>query len=141
MGQVGKNLVSGIWSGISNSLSWIKNKISGWVGNVTSFIKRLFGINSPSRLFRDEIGTNLALGLGEGFGDTMHDVSQDMADAIPTEFDANIHTNTSAGYSSASNFDTMVMAFKQALTEMKVEMNGREMGAFVTDTVERVVYA
>lgn len=139
--SIGGNLVSGIWEGISSSLGWIKSKISSWVGNVTSFIKRLFGINSPSRLFRDEIGTNLALGLGEGFGDTMHDVSQDMADAIPTEFDANIHTNTSAGYSSASNFDTMVVAFKQALAEMKVEMNGREMGAFVENTMERVVYA
>lgn len=138
---VGKNLVSGIWEGISNSLGWIKDKISGWVGNVTSFIKRLFGINSPSRLFRDEIGTNLALGLGEGFGDTMHDVSQDMADAIPTEFDANIHTNVGAGYSSTSNYDVMLMAFKQALAEVKVVMNNREMGAFVTDTMGKVVYS
>jgi phage-related protein len=139
LASVGSNLVSGIWSGISNSLGWIKSKISGWVGNVTSFIKRLFGINSPSRLFRDEIGTNLALGLGEGFGDTMHDVSQDMADAIPTEFDADIHTT--GAVSSASTYDVMVSAFKQALTEVKVEMNGREMGTFVENTMERVVYA
>jgi hypothetical protein len=35
----------------------------------------------------------------------------------------------------------MLMAFKQALTEVKVVMNNREMGAFVTETMERVVYA
>jgi phage-related protein len=62
----GRYLIEGIWSGISGSLSWIKSKISGWVGNVTSFIKKLFGINSPSTLFRDEIGVFLAQGIGEG---------------------------------------------------------------------------
>lgn len=48
MASAGKNLAQGIWNGISGSLSWIKGKISGWVGNVTSFIKSLFGIKSPS---------------------------------------------------------------------------------------------
>lgn len=45
---VGKNLVSGLWNGISGSFTWIKQKITGWVGNVLSFIKNLFGIHSPS---------------------------------------------------------------------------------------------
>jgi phage-related protein len=48
VGEIGKNVVKGIWTGISNSLSWIKSKISGWVGNVLKFIKKLFGIHSPS---------------------------------------------------------------------------------------------
>jgi phage-related protein len=141
MGEIGKNLVSGIWNGISNSMQWIKDKIKGWVGNVTSFLKRLFGINSPSTLFRDEIGTNLALGVGEGFGDTMSDVSEEMANAIPTEFDADVHTNINTASSPMSNYDMTVMAFKQALSEVKVYMNSREMGSFVTDTVERAVFA
>ena len=139
VGDIGKNLVSGIWEGISGSIQWLKDKLSSWVGNVTDFIKRMFGINSPSRLFKEQIGTNLALGIGEGFGDTMHDVSQDMANAIPTEFDANIHTTGAT--SSASQYDMMLSAFKDALKECKVVMNNREMGAFVTETVTREVYA
>lgn len=66
VGDMGKNIVQGLWNGISGSLSWIKNKISGWVGNVTDFIKNLFGIHSPSTVFRDEIGENLMLGLAKG---------------------------------------------------------------------------
>lgn len=141
MANVGLNLVKGIWSGISGSLDWIKNKIKSWVGSVTKFIKKLFGINSPSKLFKDEIGTNLALGVGEGFGDTMKNVSQDMANAIPTEFDTNINANygTSSNYTS-NNYDMYVRAFKDALKDVKVVMNSREFGSFVTDTVERVVY-
>lgn len=64
--SAGKNLVTGLWNGISGSLSWIKSKISGWVGNVTDFIKGLFGIHSPSRLMRDEVGKMLGLGMAEG---------------------------------------------------------------------------
>ena len=139
VGEIGKNLVSGIWEGISGSLQWLKNKLTSWVGNVTDFLKRMFGINSPSKLFKEQTGKNLALGVGEGFGDTMHNVSQDMANAIPTEFDANVHTT--GAVSSVSQYDVMLSAFKQALKECKVVMNNREMGAFVTETVTREVFA
>lgn len=60
MTAVGKGIVEGLWQGISNSYIWIKNKITGWVGNVTNFIKKLFGINSPSTVMRDKIGIFLA---------------------------------------------------------------------------------
>ena len=139
--DVGKNLVKGIWEGISGSLQWIKNKITGWVGNVTSFIKRLFGINSPSKVFKEQIGTNLALGIGEGFSETMRGVNKEMANAIPTEFDTEIHSNINGTGITQSNYDNIVYAFKQALRDVKVVMNNREMGAFVTDTVTREVFA
>lgn len=140
--NVGKNLVSGIWEGISSSLDWIKDKITGWVGSVTKFIKKLFGINSPSKLFKDEIGKNLAFGIGEGFSDTMNDVSNLMADSIPTEFDTNINTNygTISSNNNLLNYDNLVEAFKQALKDTKVVMNNREMGNFVVDTMESVIY-
>lgn len=82
--NVGKNIVEGIWQGISNALGWIKDRITGWVGNVLSFIKRLFKIGSPSKLFRDEIGINLAKGIGVGFVDEMENVEKMMQDAMPT---------------------------------------------------------
>ena len=81
--SAGRNLVEGIWSGISNGLGWIKGKISGWVGNVTSFIKSLFGIHSPSTVMRDQVGKFLAQGIGIGFMDEMPKVEQMMKDAMP----------------------------------------------------------
>lgn len=142
--NAGLNLVKGIWEGISGSLDWIKNKIKGWVGNVTDFFKKVFGIHSPSKLFKDEIGTNLALGIGEGFSDTMDDVTQEMASAIPTEFDTTINSKIgSNGYSNIAgsySFDYMVSAFKTALKDVKVIMDGKEMGTFITNTIEEVVY-
>ena len=86
MWDIGKNVVTGIWDGISNSFGWIKDKIRGWVGDVLGFFKKLFGIHSPSKVFADVIGANLALGIGEGFDDEMGDVARSMTDAIPMSF-------------------------------------------------------
>lgn len=143
LGEVGLNLVKGLWNGIKDATGWILDKIKGFGKSVLDGIKNIFGIHSPSTLFRDEVGKNLALGIGEGFSDTMAGVTADMQGAIPNEFDTNINANytAGAGYSHSPNYDMMVSAFKQALTEVKVVMNNREMGAFVTDTVERVVFA
>lgn len=73
--SIGKNLVTGLWNGISNSFTWIKNKISGWVGNVMDFIKGLFGIHSPSAVMRDEVGKMLGLGMAEGIEDSRNAVN------------------------------------------------------------------
>jgi hypothetical protein len=75
--KYGKNLVSGLWSGISNSFSWIKNKIKGWIGDVMSFIKKLFGIASPSKEFAI-IGRYNVEGLAEGMADMEGDLEKQM---------------------------------------------------------------
>ena len=84
---IGKNMVQGIWNGISGATGWIKDKISGWVGNVTDFLKDLFGIESPSKLMRDEIGVYLAQGVGVGFAEEIGSVNKMIEDSIPKEFD------------------------------------------------------
>ena len=137
--SLGTNLIKGIWQGISDAGAWLRNKISGFFGGVVGSIKSFFGIHSPSTLFKEEIGKNLALGVGEGFSDTMSDVTADMQGAIPTSFDTSVNMNASSSY--GSNYDYMVNAFKQALRDVKVVMNNREMGAFVTETMERAVYS
>lgn len=73
--SIGKNIVSGLWNGISNSFQWIKDKISGWVGNVLDFIKNLFGIHSPSTVMRDQVGKMLGLGMAEGIEDSRNAVN------------------------------------------------------------------
>lgn len=87
--DIGKNLVQGLWEGISGAASWLWDKITGWCSGIVDGIKSFFGIHSPSKLFDEQIGTNLALGLGKGFSNTMKDVSKDMYNSIPTEFNVN----------------------------------------------------
>lgn len=149
----GGDLLAGLFEGLLNPTA-IWNAVKSLFNGIVGGVKSIFGIHSPSTVFRDVVGQNLALGLGEGFTDTMDNVSKDMGnavptnfeaglnvnvgDAMPTDFDTNMNVNASSSY--GSNYDYMVSAFKQALQEVKVVMNNREMGAFVTDTIERVVY-
>ena len=65
--NIGKNLLNGLWEGIKNTKDWLLNKIKGFAKTITNGIKSFFGIHSPSRLFRDEIGKNLILGVGVAF--------------------------------------------------------------------------
>lgn len=84
--DVGMNIVRGIWSGISNGLGWIKQRITEWVGDVVSFIKRVFKIGSPSKLMRDEVGIFLAKGIGVGFEKGMTDVNKMIKDATSADY-------------------------------------------------------
>jgi phage-related protein len=85
--SIGQDLIAGLWKGIDDKATWLKNKISGWVGDVTSFLKRLFGINSPSKITA-YMGEMLDEGLAVGIEDNatapkkaMSTVSAEVLDA------------------------------------------------------------
>ena len=79
--SIGQNLVEGLWNGINNKITWVKNKIWGMGSQITSAIKSVFGIASPSKVFA-EVGDFLAQGLGVGFESGMDDVESDMLDSM-----------------------------------------------------------
>lgn len=96
----GKNLLEGLWNGIANVKNWLIGKIRSLGSAVTDALKSVLGIHSPSTVFRDEIGKNLALGLGTGFEDTMKKVKDDMANAVPTDFDISASVKSTVGNTS-----------------------------------------
>lgn len=138
--DVGKNLLKGLWEGMSGLGTWLWNKCKGLLKGLTDKIKNFFGIHSPSTLFKNEIGENLALGLGEGFTDTMKGVSEDMQNSIPTEFDASMEIKSNKNIQNDSLNSNLVQAFKTALKEMKIELNDREVGNFVDSKIAEMVY-
>lgn len=144
MAEIGKNVVEGIWEGIKNAGEWIKEKVSNFAKGILDGMKDALDINSPSKVMEKEVGKNIALGIGNGFSKEMRNVTSEMNSAIPTSFDVNSSlngTSSSSGIDTSSNYNGMVEAFKEALTKVKVVMDDREMGTFVTDTMERIVYS
>ena len=81
--DVGKNIVMGLWDGIKAMASWLKDKVSGFLGGIVDGVKGVLGIHSPSKVFAG-IGENMALGLGQGFSNTMRTVGAGIQSAIPT---------------------------------------------------------
>ena len=144
--DVGKNLINGLWEGIQDKWNALKGKVENLGSGIVSKFKNVFGIHSPSKVFKEQIGTNMALGVGEGFTDTMKDVTNSMTNAIPTDFDLSSNVNLSNSLSNSNlsmdnNYNSMVNAFKQALGEMKIQLNDEVAGNFVESTIERVIYA
>ena len=76
--SVGKDLIAGLWKGISDKIGWVKDKIKEMGESITKAIKGVFGIHSPSKLWREQIGQNLGISIGLGFGDVVGDVKKDM---------------------------------------------------------------
>ena len=144
--DVGANIVRGVWEGISNSIGWLRDKVSGWVHGIMQDIKGFFGIHSPSRLMRDEVGKYLAEGIGVGFEDEMGNVSKQMIDAMPSS-DAFAQTydlggvsaaqQASNGYGSQSN---LINALVEALQDVRVVLDDEVAGRFVKKTVATAIY-
>lgn len=125
--QVGGDLIKGLWQGISDAGAWLRDKISGFFGNVVSSIKGFFGISSPSALFAG-IGQNMGEGIGVGFEDAMASVSRDMQNAIPTNFDMNYRGLSGQGSpTGASIIQNLSVVTPKALSEKELAREFRNL--------------
>lgn len=82
IGEVGSQLVRGLFDGISNAASWLYDKLRGWVSDVLGWVKGLFGIHSPSKVFANEIGKFIPPGITLGVEQAMPRAMRDMGEEL-----------------------------------------------------------
>ena len=78
MAEIGSNIVSGIWNGISSGWNWLTNKISNLANSLLDAAKDALGINSPSKEFADKVGRWIMPGVGKGLDKSMPATLKDM---------------------------------------------------------------
>lgn len=78
MAKAGLNLLKGIWEGIKSGANWLKEKITGFAGNVAGWFKKVFKIESPSKLMADEVGEYIGEGIGVGVLDSIPTVKKQL---------------------------------------------------------------
>ena len=66
-GSVGVNIIKGIASGLSSAAKSLADAAANAASNALDWVKSKLGIHSPSRVFRDQVGKMMALGMGIGF--------------------------------------------------------------------------
>ena len=94
--NTGKYLIEGMWKGIQEKWNGLKNKVNDFGKGIVNKFKDVFGIHSPSRLMRDEIGKQLPAGIGVGFEDEICNVYKNMQRALDLEtgkMTANVQAN------------------------------------------------
>lgn len=154
--EIGTEIVHGIWEGISDGYEWIKKKIKEWVGDVLAYLKKCFGISSPSKVMRDQVGVYLAEGIGVGFTEEMGAVEKEMANAIPIDslvnqvdsamrglnygINSSVNPQINPNITFDQNYQLMANAMKDALSDMEVSLDDREVGKFVTKTITEEIY-
>lgn len=65
-GNIGKNIIDGIVEGITKVPGAIADAVTGMASGGLDAIKRFFGINSPSRVMREDVGRYIPEGLAAG---------------------------------------------------------------------------
>ena len=78
MAEIGSNIVSGIWNGISSGWNWLTDKVSSLANSLLDAAKDALGINSPSKEFADEVGRWIMPGVGKGLDKSMPATLKDM---------------------------------------------------------------
>lgn len=131
--DIGKNIVQGLWNGITSMGSWISDKIGGFFSGIVDGAKSVLGIHSPSRVFRDQVGKYMAEGVGVGFEDEAKHVQADMNNSLSSltakmsaavQADMNVVGTRGAGLNGKENnnsytekFDKLIAMFNQFVNQ------------------------
>lgn len=94
--EVGSQIVNGLWDGIQSGWDWLVGKVEEFAHSLIDAAKSVLGIASPSKVFRDQVGKWLPLGMEEGFEDEMPKVQKDLQsslDSMTGSLSANIETS------------------------------------------------
>lgn len=87
--NIGKNIVDGIKQGIANAWNNLVSWFKGLFGDLIGIAKKILGIASPSKAFKNGIGKNIVLGLKEGIegnAKSALDAAADLASSVYDEF-------------------------------------------------------
>ncbi len=82
--SIGTNIIKGIASGLKGAGGIIVNAAKNAAKSAFNAAKNFLEIKSPSRLFRDQVGKMMALGLGIGFEENIpvSDMVDSLSDAV-----------------------------------------------------------
>ena len=85
--DIGIAIVEGIWTGIQGAAGAFAENVKGFFSGIVDGVKKLLKIASPSQVFKQEIGFEMASGVGVGFNDEMEAVNNKIKGSINTSFD------------------------------------------------------
>ena len=157
-GEVGTQLLQGLLNGFSNAGNIIWKAIKKVGNSMIDGIKSFFGINSPSRVMRDEVGKFLPQGIAVGVeadtGDAVKAVD-DMNESIMNKMLSD-RIDMSAMYDklqSAVSFESMRISSNLSSTALvekrltaninakpgNIYMNGKKVGELITPSITKTL--
>lgn len=133
----GVDMVQGIANGIKGAIRYVTDAVSGVADKIKSFLH--FSRPDEGPLVEYE---SWMPDMVEGLSDSLRKASPELinqtealANGMSNAFNVNGRISTGGG-----NYNNMVSAFKDALSQVKIVMDDEEMGHFVDRTVTKLIY-
>lgn len=134
----GVDMVQGIANGIRSAIHKVTSAVSDLANKIKSFLHFSRPDEGPLAEYESWMPD-----MVEGLSDSLRKASPELinqtealANGMSDAFNVNGGISTSGGRS----YNSMVEAFKDALSQVKIEMDDEEMGHFVDKTVTKLIY-
>lgn len=134
----GVDMVKGIADGIRNAIHHVTSAVSAVADKIKSFLH----FSRPDEGPLAEYETWMP-DMVEGLSDSLRKASPELisqTEALANGMSDAFNVNGGIQASGGRIYDSMVEAFKDALSQVKIEMDDEEMGHFVDKTVTKLVY-
>lgn len=106
--SLGKNILKGILNGMLDFGTIVKDTIKKVGKKITSSIKSFFGIKSPSRVMKDEVGKYLAQGIAVGFEKEIPNTIEDVQNAM-SNLTEKVHASVNPTINPTANSNPLII--------------------------------
>ena len=119
-GELGTNIIDGVITGVKNAASSLIEVFKDLASSALDAVKEFFGIASPSRVMRDEVGkmlpAGMAVGVEEGMDEEEDRIQKAMRKGVPTTIDSYINITAGNNKAAAVATQTAPAGFTQNVT-------------------------
>ena len=151
---LGRDIISGIVDGLKSMASALWDAIKGICADALQAAKDFFGISSPSKVMRDQVGKWLPEGMAIGIEDNIgiiDDAMSDMTKEAMGSIDGNLQSvvavqsgntrslNKSSVNGTVATDTNGINAIIEALSHVTVTMDGRAVGYLVATPVNNAL--
>lgn len=117
--SLGKNIIDGVIQGVKNAASSLINVFKDLASSALDAVKEFFGIASPSKVMRDQVGkmipAGMAIGVEEGMDEEEDRIVDAMRKGVPTTIDSYINTKAgsvaAAGHAQTGGFQQNIAIY------------------------------
>lgn len=134
----GVDMVKGIADGIRNAIHHVTSAVSAVADKIKSFLHFSRPDEGPLAEYESWMPDMVA-----GLSDSLRKASPELisqTEALANGMSDAFNVNGGVSASGGRSYDAMVEAFKDALSQVKIEMDDEEMGHFVDKTVTKLIY-
>lgn len=134
----GADMVQGIAKGIRSAIHHVTSAVSSVANKIKSFLHFSRPDEGPLAEYESWMPD-----MVEGLSDSLRKASPELisqTEALAGGMSDAFNANGSVYASGGRSYDSMVEAFKDALSQVKIVMDDEEMGHFVDKTVTKLIY-